>query len=45
MKIEATSLEAVHTHTHTHTTHLVNKNIKNKISNKSIKDSNSLNKF
>ncbi len=42
MKVEATSLEAVHTHTHT--THLVNKNIKNKIS-KSIKDSNSLNKF
>ena len=40
MKVEATSLEAVHTHTHT--THLVNKN---KISNKSIKDSNSLNKF
>ena len=43
MKVEATSLEAVHAHTHT--THLVNKNIKNKISNKSIKDSNSLNKF
>ena len=42
MKVEATSLEAVHTHAHTHTTHLVNKN---KISNKSIKDSNSLNKF
>ena len=40
MKVEATSLEAVHTRTHT--THLVNKN---KISNKSIKDSNSLNKF
>ena len=39
MKVEATSLEAVHTHTHNH---LVNKN---KISNKLIKDSNSLNKF
>ena len=44
MKVEATSLEAVHTHTHTHN-HLVNKNTKNKISNKLIKDSNSLNKF
>ena len=44
MKVEATSLEAVHTRTHTHTTHLANKKIKNKIS-KSIKDSNSLNKF
>ena len=40
MKVEATSLEAVHTHA----IYLVNKNIKNKIS-KSIKDSNSLNKF
>ena len=42
MKIEAVSLEAVHTYTHT--THLVNKNTKNKIS-KSMKDGNSLNKF
>ena len=40
MKVEATSLETVHTHA----IYLVNKNIKNKIS-KSIKDSNSLNKF
>ena len=42
MKIEAVSLEAVHTRAHNH---LVNKNTKNKISNKLIKDSNSLNKF
>ena len=40
MKVEATSLEAVHTRA----IYLVNKNIQNKIS-KSIKDSNSLNKF
>ena len=41
MKVEATSLEAVHTHA----IYLVNKNIKNKIIKKLIKDSNSLNKF
>ena len=34
MKIEAVSLEAVHTHTHTHTIYLVNKRIKNKIKKK-----------
>ena len=45
MKVEATSLEAVHTHTHTHTIYLVNKNIENKTRKKPIKDSNSLNKF
>ena len=45
MKIEAASLEAVHTYTHTHTIYLVNKNIKNKIRKKLIKDSNSLKIF
>ena len=45
MKIEAVSLEAVHTHTHTHTIYLVNKKIKNKIRRKLIKDSNSLKIF
>ena len=43
MKIEAASLEAVHTHTHT--IYLVNKNIKNKTRKKLIKDSNSLKIF
>ena len=45
MKIEAVSLEAVHTHTHTHTIYLVNKNIENKIRKKLIKDSNNLKCF
>ena len=40
-RIEATSLEAVHTHTHTHTIYLVNRENKIKIN----KDSNSLKIF
>ena len=43
MKMEAVSLEAVHTHTHTIC--LVNKNIKKKIRKKLIKDSNNLKIF
>ena len=45
MKMEAVSLEAVHTHAHTHTICLVNKNIKKKIRKKLIKDSNNLKIF
>ena len=44
MKIEAVSLEAVHTHTHTHTICLVNKKIEIKL-NIINKDSDNLNKF
>ena len=45
MKIEAVSLEAVHTHTHTHTICLENKSIKNKTRKELIKDSNNLKYF
>ena len=45
MKKGHVSLGAVHTHTHTHTIYLVNKNIKNKIEKKLIKDSNNLKIF
>ena len=44
MKMEAVSLEAVHTHTHTHTTHLVKEN-KIRIINIKRKDSNNLKIF